>query len=63
MSYGTEHECVILVLFHVILKFQRKKVERCAPFRVYEGALFAVLHSICRYKPVVFVGKLLTVQV
>jgi hypothetical protein len=43
MSYGTEHECVIVVLFHVILKFQRKKVERCALFREYEGALFAVL--------------------
>jgi hypothetical protein len=44
MSCGTEPECVIVVLFHVILKFQRKKVEGCAPFRVYEGALFAVLH-------------------
>lgn len=45
MSYGTEHECVIVVLFGIILlKFQRKKVERRAPFRVHQGALFAILH-------------------
>jgi hypothetical protein len=41
MSYGTEHECVIVVLFSIIIKFQRKKVERRAPFREHQGA---VLH-------------------
>jgi hypothetical protein len=64
MSYGTEHECVIVVLFSIILKFQRKKVERRAPFRVHQGALFCSFASLFTGTDLLCLsGKLSAVQV